>query len=397
MQNLKDKRQKLHDLQNEVNRPYFLWHLFFADVFEQGGFDIVIGNPPYGADLSTEHINYFKNNYKLKTSETAILFIEKGFNVLKENGFESYIIPKSFTFASNYEQTRDFVIDDLRFLVDCGKAFENVKLEACVFGFKKKSKSKFYNSLKLNLDLIVEPNSVIDKSLKAKFGFLPNGLNENEINLGNKIFDTSILLATISRNSRGEILQSKIQSTGKFPIIGGKEINRFGIRGIKGFINDKLVITEKSKINSNSILAQNIVAHITQPYEHLKIIACIPDKVDYLIVDTINQITITDKNFTPKYLWCLLNSKLNNWYCYLFILAKAIRTIHFDNSFTSRIPIKNISLKDQKPFITLVDKILSAKEKNPDADTSKLEKQLDEMVYKLYELTEEEIKTVEGK
>ena len=41
--------------------------------------------------------------------------------------------------------------------------------------------------------------------------------------------------------------------------------------------------------------------------------------------------------------------------------------------------------------------ILSAKEKNPDADTSKLEKQLDEMVYKLYELTEEEIEVVEGK
>jgi hypothetical protein len=39
----------------------------------------------------------------------------------------------------------------------------------------------------------------------------------------------------------------------------------------------------------------------------------------------------------------------------------------------------------------------SSKDKNPDADTSKLEKQLDEMVYKLYELTEDEIKIVEGK
>ena len=41
--------------------------------------------------------------------------------------------------------------------------------------------------------------------------------------------------------------------------------------------------------------------------------------------------------------------------------------------------------------------ILSAKEKNPDADTSKLEKQLDEMIYKLYKLTDEEIKVVENK
>ena len=52
---------------------------------------------------------------------------------------------------------------------------------------------------------------------------------------------------------------------------------------------------------------------------------------------------------------------------------------------------------DQKPFITLVDKILSAKESNAKADTSKLENQLDEMVYKLYELTEEEIAIIENK
>ena len=60
-----------------------------------------------------------------------------------------------------------------------------------------------------------------------------------------------------------------------------------------------------------------------------------------------------------------------------------------------QLPIKKP--KDQKPFIILVDKILSAKEKNNEADTSKLEKQLDEMVYKLYELTEEEIAIIEGK
>ena len=59
------------------------------------------------------------------------------------------------------------------------------------------------------------------------------------------------------------------------------------------------------------------------------------------------------------------------------------------------IPIKKA--KDQKPFITIVDKILKAKEENAKTDTSQLEKQLDEMVYKLYELTEGEIKIVEGR
>ena len=53
--------------------------------------------------------------------------------------------------------------------------------------------------------------------------------------------------------------------------------------------------------------------------------------------------------------------------------------------------------KDEKLFITIVDKILAAKETNPEAATNKLEKQIDEMVYKLYELTELEIAIIENK
>jgi hypothetical protein len=64
---------------------------------------------------------------------------------------------------------------------------------------------------------------------------------------------------------------------------------------------------------------------------------------------------------------------------------------------SSKIPCPDISIINQNPFITIVDKILPAKEKNPEVDTSPLEKQLDEMVYKLYELTEEGIKIIEGK
>jgi len=50
-----------------------------------------------------------------------------------------------------------------------------------------------------------------------------------------------------------------------------------------------------------------------------------------------------------------------------------------------------------QPFITFVDQILAAKQKDPSADTSVLERQIDEMVYKLYGLTPEEIEIVEGK
>jgi hypothetical protein len=317
------------------------------------GFDVVIGNPPYGAELMDNDILYFRKNFTLKTSETAILFIEKGYNLLNKNGVQSYIIPKSFTFASNYSKVRDFVEKGLSIIADCGKSFENVKLEACVILLNKDSSNE-YRSVKFENDLSFKVIGTIEKRLKRLFDFYPNGI---------------------------EI----------------KEIDKYGIRDIKGYIDNINMISEKAKIHANSILVQNIIAHITKPYDHIKIIACIPSQQDIALVDTINQITITSFGFSNSFIWALLNSKLLNWYAYLFIFAKAIRTMHFDNTVTERIPIPKVSSAKQQPFIELVDKILTLKKQNPAAATKYLEAQIDTLVYALYGLNEDEISIVEGK
>jgi hypothetical protein len=62
----------------------------------------------------------------------------------------------------------------------------------------------------------------------------------------------------------------------------------------------------------------------------------------------------------------------------------------------SEIPIKRIAPDEQKPYIKLVERILAAKQRDAEADTSALEREIDELVYALYGLTPEEIKIVEG-
>ena len=57
--------------------------------------------------------------------------------------------------------------------------------------------------------------------------------------------------------------------------------------------------------------------------------------------------------------------------------------------------IKNISLNEQQPFIALVEKILHAKQNQ--ADTQALESEIDRLVYRLYDLTDEEIAIIEGR
>ena len=322
-----------------------------------GGFDVVIGNPPYGAALTKEKVDYFKKTFILKTSETAILFIEKGKSFLKYSGLLTYIVPKSYSFASNYAATRNFTIQELTLTVDCGRAFENVLLEAMVFLLENNQKQKYYRSVLFDgLDFL--EISTVDKSLVECFGFVLNRITEGEIAIALKMTQTRKFLNDIANNSRGETFQKFIEETGDFPVIGGAEINEYGIRGVKGYINKQNIFSDKGYTRKNSLLLQNIVAHIKNPVEHIKITACIPTTTEFLITDTVNQILITNPYYSQEFIWAILNSTLINWFAYHFIFGKAIRTMHFDSPITSRIPIPEISESEQSVIVTFVEYIL---------------------------------------
>jgi hypothetical protein len=172
-----------------------------------------------------------------------------------------------------------------------------------------------------------------------------------------KIKKSKFYIKDIAKNSRGGIFQNKISENGNIEVLGGAEIQRNGIIGIKGKIDIKQIENDaKCFINKNSVLVQRLIAHIENPNDHIKITACMPERNDIAIVDTINQITF-DEKFDAKVFWCLFNSKLINWYCYRFILARAIRTMQFDNPITNRIPIP-VDF-NQKPFIEKADLMLS--------------------------------------
>lgn len=90
-----DKELKLGQLSSSSERPFFLWHLFFQEVFDKGGFDIVIGNPPYGAKFSRDHQALFRVEYpdlefKIDSYQVFTLHANK---IAKNGGCVSYILP----------------------------------------------------------------------------------------------------------------------------------------------------------------------------------------------------------------------------------------------------------------------------------------------------------------
>lgn len=280
--------------------------------------------------------------------------------------------------------------------MDCGKAFENVLLEAMVFQLKVSEVRNYYFSIMFD-GASFHLCSKIHKSLVQKFDLLLNGIRDAELNIALKMISFVKVLDDIASNNRGQMLQKFIKPKGEIPVIGGKEINRFGFRSMKGFLEKQSVIIDKGQITKKSVLAQNIIAHITKPFDHIKITACIPSQDNCVITDTINQISITDDSYSQEFVWSLLNSKLINWYAYRFIFGKAIRTMHFDSPVTSRIPIPKVTTVQQTEIAEIVDEIIEAKKRDATADTKELERKIDCLVYQLYGLTKEEIAIVEGR
>jgi type I restriction-modification system DNA methylase subunit len=416
-QNIKNGNSLISGTDDELKKYFgdnfrekkpFNWEEEFPNVFKQGGFDVIIGNPPYGAELSKEDQNFFKDKYDIGSTDTAILFIRKAIKNLKHDGSLGFIIPKAFCFASNYEKIRDFLWNNVNVIVDCGKVWKEVKLEQIIFIANKAAVHAKYQSIIIENDEI-KIIGKINKEIAKEFGFFLNGVSDEEIAIAQKIKRNSVMLSSVAINQRGAMSQKEIRDVGDLEVLGGAQISREGVRAAKGRIDKSKIEDEKAFIKPNSILVQNIVAHIENPVDHIKIIAAIPpaDRNRYIILDTVNQLAIIQR--VPSFLvWIILNSTLINWYAYRFIFGKAIRTMHFDNTVTSRIPIPDFKAESIKDLNNLADKLISLQNQLRDAEENsnewgrlkseieKTDKKINEAVYKLYGLTDEEIKIIEA-
>jgi len=379
----------------------FDWNKSFANILNNNGFDCIIGNPPYGAELSKIEQKYFEQKYKIGNSDTSALFLIQTHLLLKNNGLNMYIIPKAFTYASNWLKTRTFLLNDITEIVDCSKVWKDVNLEMCILKIQKNSNSTHFES-SIRKDFEFNNLAKIDKKLCQQFNFILNGLTEKEINLGVKLKQTNQNFNQIISNKRGAGLQKFVNETGELKILGGKNISRyrFGTNNVKK-IDKSNIDNSQTYINSNSILVQNIVSFVNKPFDCIQIRACFPkNKENYVILDTINQLT-NISNYDIFFILGIINSKLISWYVYNFVFAHAKMTMHFDGIVTGKIPFPNIDLNNFEEkenylkLIKLVEKMLELKENKQFIDFEnnliEIESQIEKIVYKFYNLTFEEI------
>lgn len=408
------------DIETQYKINCFDWEDEFKNVFACGGFDVVIGNPPYGAELSEIERNYLEKKFSLSNTNTAALFLGVLKNFLKDNCRGGYIIPKSFIYASNWESSRDLMIDDLFELVDCGKVWKEVKLEQVITLFEKGFKNDSYIT-SIREDKEIKRIGDINKNTYKEFGFYLNAVSNDELNIAYKMNVSKKYINDYCINRRGVGYQKYcVEDVNPkeeyYFVLGGKNISRYYFpENNKKYILKKYVDDDKAFIDKNSILAQRIVSYTEIPKPSIAIRSITADMINnldkYMIVDTINQLS-NNSNLSSRFISAILNSKLISWYTYSFIYARAIMTMQFDNPVTSRIPMPVIDLSNSShkevhdKIVVLVDNIIELNkkvntEKNPNSITiinrqiNAVDKQIDSLVYKLYNLSDEEIRVIE--
>ena len=125
------------------NSEFFLWHTWYSDVFEKGGFDIVIGNPPYGARLTNKEKSLYRKLYpetQFKI-DTYSLFLLHSLNVLSKGGFCYFIIPNTLLDNFFEEEVRKVLIRNVVYEINdlSDKVFDTAVVHSMIFAFCKKN------------------------------------------------------------------------------------------------------------------------------------------------------------------------------------------------------------------------------------------------------------------
>ena len=394
---------KLEQLDPSANQDFFLWHTWFKDIFDKGGFDIVIGNPPYVniANIKpNEYRELLQKSFRSTRNKCDLYayFIERSFK-LSSSGIVSFIVPVTWKATDSFKKLREIIFKEHSVLqivnLNYGTFDATVKPMILLMSSRYKNNYTFevyqedfrllYNissqEVFNNTDLSIDTESnLLDKELLKS-------IEKDCITLGSIIkFSRGIKTSNDKRFIGFNCLDSDYKQ-----VFRGRNIRPYSFEWVGEYIwyrpdlmKEKVGCLPHTKSFfevPEKLVMQRIGMQLSVAYD---------DGQNYFL-DTVNvsRYESIDKRYSLKYLCGLLNSRVVNFWYHRKYQLPTIGGYELDS-----IPIPK-DFSSQLPIIKIVDKILAAKKANPQTDTFALEREIDRLVYKLYNLTDEEIEVIE--
>lgn len=402
----------------------------FPSVFKQGGFDVVIGNPPWGAEFQDESLEYIKSHFisaKTGTVDSYSSFIEKSFTLLKKGGTLGFIVPDTFLRKDDFASFREFLLKNYSIsqLIETGPVFSQVRdTWCCIFIGTKHTpvKDSLINHRKISRFIVsaeerlrnfgngmwdydtIIPQSIWCGKERNVIGYKAS---ESEQTIIRKIekYPTLGTIASfkISRGEEGSKLNIKESVNGDFFMVIPEDVNRFIVDKGKPIISNGLTPNKLASIYSHPKIW---VIRIQKMRWVQRIVSGVDTRTNSAGMKTLQSITSATDNLDDLfYLQAILSSKLINFWCINY-LADDI-----NGSYLGRLPIRILESKEERvifdEIVTLTKKIVSLKTeivgiklatKREDLDKKILffEDKLNFIICHLYGLTEEQSKLVDS-
>ncbi len=434
------RQMGLFDEEERYHINVFDWESEFSEIIKAGGFDVVIGNPPYGAEFHKNAIDYLKNKFQtfVWRGESYLVFIEQAHNILKPDGLFGFIIPDTYLNLSFTQSLRTFLLRNsfIREIVALpSNIFAGTTVDTTLLFTERALQTNTYHksqvsvrtfNKKIAIHTMSQPNREFMVSTSIWFEQKAFNVysNKAETNIISRIENKNEPISHFAEMFYGikayqvgkgkppqtkEILKTKPFTSEKkedntyLPFYDGKHIGRY-----------ELLWKQNNWIKYGHWLAE---PRQPQKYEGEKIlirkiigktlIATFIPETSYCNTLLFVLKIKSNANISYNHLLGILNSQFIGWY-----FRKKFQ-ISADDTFPQimirdilQFPIPNTDKIGHNTMIKLVDQMLELHKQRASAKTDHdkiatqrqidaTDRQIDLLVYELYGLTEEDIKIVE--
>ena len=358
-----------------------------------GSYDIILGNPPWGAKLSSEEKKNYRNTFSCASGssiEIYDLFLEQSLKHLTPRGILAFVLPEAILTVKSHTAVRELLLKNtcVHSVEYLGEAFEQVHCPSILFALQKDTSRPFFKDAPVILSDGIMFSTKVERTVYANsFNF---GITDTEYQLLQKIMacpnhttlveKSDFALGIVTGNNSALLHNSPAE--GLEPVIKGSDISKYHINSYSGYVafqpeSFQQTAPEQFYRAPEKLFYRFINKKLTFAY----------DNTGLLSLNSCNIVIPNIPGLSVKYVLAVLNSSVAQ-----FFFEKKFHSVKVLRSHLEQIPIPVADEKMQEEIVTLVDILMTSEETSQKyQETYKL---LDHKVAGLFSLTQDEYKQI---